>query len=137
MALYSCNVINIKRGEGFSSVGKAAYYSCSKLVDPRTGNTYNHSRRKSLSCSEIIAPEYAPDWVKDREQLWGINELSNKRKDARVGKAIIIALPRELEPDEQPHLIRKFVADKLTPQQKTIPNSNWQKLRKTIILQVG
>lgn len=115
MTLYSCNISNIKRGEGASSVGKSAYNSRSRLEDIRTGKIYDNSRKKDLGFSEIIAPECAPNWVKDRQQLWAENELANKRRDARVAKEILVALPRELDTNEQLHLVRKFVTENLTP----------------------
>lgn len=115
MVLYSCNVSNIKRGTGASSVAKIAYNSRSRLEDVRTGNTYDYSRKKDLGFSQIIAPHDAPDWVKDRQQLWAENELANKRRDARVAKEILVALPRELDTNEQLHLVRKFVTENLTP----------------------
>lgn len=114
MALYSCSIKNIKRGVGASSVAKAAYNSRSRIEDLRTGNIYDYSRKKDLGFSEIIAPNNAPDWVKNRQQLWAGNELANKRRDARVAKEILVALPRELDTNEQLHLVRKFVAENLT-----------------------
>ncbi|MEL6578659.1 MAG: MobQ family relaxase [Cyanobacteria bacterium J06621_12] len=115
MALYSCSIKNIKRGRGASSVAKSAYNSRSRLEDTRTGNSYDYSRKQDLGFSEIITPKNAPIWVKDRQQLWANNELANKRRDARVAKEILVALPRELDINEQLYLVRKFVAENLTP----------------------
>ncbi|MEM6611609.1 MAG: MobQ family relaxase [Cyanobacteria bacterium P01_C01_bin.72] len=115
MALYSCSIKNIKRGQGASSVAKAAYNSRSRLEDTRTDNLYDYSRKQDLGFSEIIAPENAPAWVKDRQQLWAKTELANKRRDARTAKEILVALPRELDINEQLSLVRKFVAKNLTP----------------------
>ncbi len=115
MALYSCSISNIKRSDGRSSVAKAAYNSRSKLEDLRTGNIYNYSQKKDLGFSEIITPENAPAWASDRQQLWAKNELANKRRDARVAKEILVALPRELNKSQQLNLVRKFVSNNLTP----------------------
>lgn len=114
MAIYHCDLKNVKRGKGASSVAKAAYISRSRLRDDRTDNLYNYSRRKDLGFSEIITPENTPKWTKNRQELWSINELSNKRKDARVAKEILVALPKELDTNEQLHLVRKFVAQNVT-----------------------
>ncbi len=115
MALYSCSISNIKRSDGRSSVAKAAYNSRSKLEDLRTGNIYNYSQKEDLGFSEIITPKNAPEWASERQKLWSKNELANKRRDARVAKEILVALPRELDTNEQLNLVRKFVAENLTP----------------------
>ena len=115
MALYSCSISNIKRSDGRSSVAKAAYNSRDQLLDIRTDNTYDYSRKRDLGFSEIITPKDAPAWASDRQQLWSKNELANKRRDARVAKEILVALPRELDPTQQQNLVRSFVNNNLTP----------------------
>ena len=115
MTLYSCSIKNIQRGQGASSVAKAAYNSRSRLEDIRTGNIYDYSRKLDLGFSEIIAPKNAPDWITNRQELWANNELANKRRDSRVAKEILVALPRELEINQQLDLVRKLVAKNLIP----------------------
>ena len=95
-------------------MAKAAYNSRSRLEDTRTDNIYNYSRKQDLGFSEIIVPNYAPDWTRNRQQLWAKTELANKRRDARTAKEILVALPRELDVNEQLSLVRKFVANNLT-----------------------
>ena len=114
MALYSCSISNIKRSDGRSSVAKAAYNSRDEMLDIRTGNSYNYSHLSDLGFSEIITPIDAPLWTSDRQQLWSKNELANKRRDARVAKEILVALPRELDKSQQLNLVRSFVSDNLT-----------------------
>ena len=114
MALYSCSISNIKRSDGRSSVAKAAYNSRTELLDIRTGNSYNYTRKKDLGFSEVITPKNAPLWAGNRQELWSKNELANKRRDARVAKEILVALPRELDKSQQLSLVRKFVANNLT-----------------------
>ena len=115
MALYSCSISNIKRSDGRSSVAKAAYNSRSELLDERTNNKYDYSRKPDLGFSQIITPKDAPDWTRDRQELWSKNELANKRRDARVAKEILVALPRELNKSQQLNLVQKFVTNNLTP----------------------
>ena len=115
MALYSCSISNIKRSDGRSSVAKAAYNSRTELLDERTNNQYNYSQKSDLGFSEIITPINAPDWAEDRQQLWSKNELANRRRDARVAKEILVALPRELDTSQQQKLVRSFVSNNLTP----------------------
>jgi len=115
VALYSCSISNIKRSEGKSSVAKAAYNSRSKLLDERTNNKYDYSQKRDLGFSEIITPKNAPAWASDRQELWSKNELVNKRRDARVAKEILVALPRELDKEQQLKLVQDFVSNNLTP----------------------
>lgn len=115
MALYSCSISNIKRSDGRSSVAKAAYNSRDELLDERTNNKYDYSRKSDLGFSQIITPLNAPIWASDRQELWSRNELVNKRRDARVAKEILVALPRELDKNQQFNLVQKFVTNNLTP----------------------
>lgn len=115
MALYSCSISNIKRSDGRSSVAKAAYNSRDELLDERTNNKYDYSQKLDLGFSEIITPLNAPAWASDRQQLWSKNELVNKRRDSRVAKEILVALPRELDKNQQFNLVHSFVTNNLTP----------------------
>ena len=115
VAIYSCNIFNIQRSKNKSLVARAAYNSRSKLLDIRTNKTCNHSRKQNLGFSKIITPKNTPAWANDRQRLWSKNELSNKRKGARVAKEILIALPRELNASQQQNLVRKFVNNNLIP----------------------
>ena len=115
MAVFHCNVGNVKRASGKSSVGKAAYNAREKLEDKRTGTNYDYSRRTDIGHSEIIAPVFAPDWVYDRQELWNKVELADRRKDSRVAKEILVALPRELDRERQIALLRNFVEKELIP----------------------
>ena len=64
--------------------------------------------------SEIIAPEGAADWVRDRDRLWNGGELSEKRKDSQVAREVRVALPRELTPEQRRELVREFAKAEFT-----------------------
>ena len=51
--------------------------------------------------------------MSDRERLWNGVEKAEKRKDARLAREFIIALPHELSADERQELITGFVQDEL------------------------
>ena len=66
-------------------------------------------RGKSVSHSEILTPEHAGTWAKDRETLW--NNVQNKErqwKNGQLARDIEIALPRELSLEENKELVRSF-----------------------------
>ena len=108
MAIYHMHAAVISRARGGSAVAAAAYRSGEKLVDERTGESHDYSRRDGVDGAEIVAPEGAPEWVRDRERLWNEAEAAEKRKDSQVAREVRVALPRELDPDHRRELVREF-----------------------------
>ena len=114
MAIYHIQASVISRASGGSAVAAAAYRSGEKLTDDRTGEQHDYSRRSGVDGAEIIAPEGAPDWVRDRDRLWNAGELSEKRKDSQVAREVRVALPRELAPEQRRELVREFAKAEFT-----------------------
>ena len=110
MAIYHCSASIISRSKGQSSVASAAYRAGERLVDERTGEIHDYSRKTDVSYSEIFAPKGAPDWVHDREVLWNKVEAAEKRKDSQLSREFTVALPRELT-KEQNIALTKELAD--------------------------
>ena len=109
MAIYHLHAKMVKRSEGRSAVGAAAYRAGARFTDERTGYTYDYTDKPGVAHAEIIAPEGAASWVYDRARLWNTVEESERRKDAQVAREIEIALPVELSKDQQVELMRDFV----------------------------
>ena len=109
MAIYHMHAAVISRASGASALAAAAYRSGENLIDERTGEAHDYSRRDGVDGAEIIAPEGAPDWVQDREKLWNAVEDAEKRKDSQVAREVRVALPRELDPEQRRELVREFV----------------------------
>ena len=109
MAIYHMHATVISRASGGSAVAAAAYRSGEKIIDERTGEAHDYSRRSGVDGAEIIAPEGAPDWVRDRDRLWNSGEDAEKRKDSQVAREVRVALPRELDPEQRRELVRGFV----------------------------
>lgn len=109
MAIYHLSAKVISRTSGRSSVAAAAYRTAGKLRDDRQGLAHDYSRKGGVVHAEIIAPENAPDWMRDRNQLWNAVEAVEKRRDAQLAREIEVALPRELERGERLELLRGFV----------------------------
>ena len=110
MAIYHLSAKVIGRAAGRSSVAAAAYRSGGRLRDARQGIEHDYSRKGDVVHSEILAPETAPDWMRDRDQLWNAVEAVERRKDAQLAREIEVALPRELGRDARLELVRGFVA---------------------------
>lgn len=106
MAIYHCSIKPISRGAGQSIVAAAAYRHACKLEDSRTSEVYDFTRKRGVIFSEIYSPDHAhASWVQNREQLWNHAEAAEKRKDARLGREILFALPSELTELQRRELI--------------------------------
>jgi hypothetical protein len=86
----------------------AAYRACEAVTDERTGTRYDFSRKSGLLFSQIIAPEGAPDWARDRSELWNRSEAANKRSDAVVAREIQLSLPHELSNVQRREVAQEF-----------------------------
>ena len=114
MAIYSFNAKVISRSAGQSSVATAAYNARDKLTDERTGETKYYYGVEGLLHSGIYLPEGAPEWAKDREQLWNHAEAAERRGDATIARNYIIALPHELTDEQRRYAIQDFVKENFT-----------------------
>jgi ATP-dependent exoDNAse (exonuclease V) alpha subunit len=112
MAIYFLNLKSLGRSSGGSAVSAAAYRSGERIRDERTGKTYDHSGRQDVMHKEIILPaEFAAHdmgWAHDRGNLWNTAEHAEVRKDARVAREYLVALPAELAHDQRVKLVREF-----------------------------
>jgi len=134
MAIYRLEAKIISRGKSGRSViraaayrsgsmlNKAAYRSGNQLRDERAQDTFNYRpRAQEVVHTEILAPKDGPSWLQAeppktkedmhrqramRERLWNTIEVVEKRKDARLAREFVLALPRELTLDQQVELVR-------------------------------
>lgn len=109
MAIYHFHAQVINRSQGRSAIAAAAYRSGTALVDERTGLTHDFTKKNDIIEHTILLPEEAPDIFKDRETLWNAVEASEKRKDAQTAREINIALPRELNNQQNWQLALDYV----------------------------
>ena len=103
MAIYRLEAKIIGREKrGRSVVAAAAYRAGTKLRDEIRDKVYDYARRiKGVLNSQILAPENAPEWVRDPERLWNTVEGGEKRKDAQLAREFVLAVPYELPADVQ------------------------------------
>ncbi len=109
LAIYHLSAKILSRSAGRSSVAAAAYRSSSRIRDERTGEEHDYTRKRGVEHTEIVAPPNAPDWMRDRAQLWNAVERTEKRRDAQLSREIEVALPRELAAERRATLVREFV----------------------------
>ncbi|MFZ5826330.1 MAG: MobQ family relaxase [Bacillota bacterium] len=111
MAIFYMQVQIIGRSAGRTSTGAAAYRAGERIVDERTGQTFDYSRRRGEIEAAIHAPAEAPSWVHDRAQLWNAVEKAERRSDAQVAREMVVAFPKELSREQQRELIAGYVQE--------------------------
>lgn len=113
MAIFHLDIKTLSRSQGRSATAAAAYRSATRIVDERTGEVHDYSRRKGVVIAGVFLPKDAPAWATDSAALWNAAEKAEKRKDATVAREIIVALPAELAHDEfaQWRLVKKFTEE--------------------------
>ena len=109
IAIFHCPIQIIKRSRGRSVVEAAAYRSGEKLTSEWDGRTHDYTRKRGIVHTEIILPENAPKEFADRSALWNSVEMSEKSSDAQLAREVEVALPNELDREEQLALVRAFV----------------------------
>ncbi len=109
-----CHVDNLSRarddGTERSAVATAAYISGADLWNEREQKVSRFGGRRDVFLSELLAPEGAPDWTRDRPALWNKVDMSARRRDSRLAKLIDAAIPREIPKELWAALLRDYVA---------------------------
>ena len=108
MAIYHLRATMISRSQGRSATAASAYRVAERIEDRRTGLTFDYAARSGVDHTEILAPDHAPDWVRDRSELWNRVEESETRKNSQVAREVRVALPDELTHAERVALVRDY-----------------------------
>lgn len=109
MATYTFSTKPMSRKQGRNAVAAAAYRSGAELADERTGVVHDYTRKRGIVHTEIIAA--AGITPPDREQLWNAAEAVEKRRDARVAREYLVALPHELDANQRLALARELAGE--------------------------
>lgn len=110
MAIYHCSIKIGSRTKGQSAIAAAAYRSGEKLIDQETGLTSDYTRKSGVVFTEISLCTNAPAEYADRAALWNAVHQIEKNKNAQLWREFEVALPQELNRNDQIETIRKFVA---------------------------
>ena len=111
MAIYHLRASMISRSQGRSATAASAYRVAERIEDRRTGLVFNYAARSGVDHTEILAPDHAPDWVRDRSELWNRVEESETRKNSQVAREVRVALPAELTHEARVELVREFAQE--------------------------
>jgi ATP-dependent exoDNAse (exonuclease V) alpha subunit len=115
MASYYLNLRTFGRSNGSSAPGAAAYRAGERIRDERTGRTYDHTERQDVLHKEILVPSdyrgHELSWARDRANLWNAAEAAESRRNARVAREYLVALPVELDLEGRVGLARNFAQE--------------------------
>ena len=111
MAIYHLEAKVVSRGAGRSAVAASAYLSCSRLYNDYDGIQHDYTKKQGLVWQEVFLPAMAPPEWKDRELLWNAVEEVETAKDSRLAREFVVALPIELNREEQITLLQEFIRE--------------------------
>ena len=106
MALYSASVKPISRSSGRSATAAAAYRNAERIIDERTGDIHDYTRRSGVDHVESFAPVGMTPQT--GAELWNKAEAAEVRKNARVAREVLVALPHELDPVQRRELAKSI-----------------------------
>src|SRR4051794_22727150 len=102
----------VEHEHGRSAVAASAHLAGDRLEDGRGGIVHDF-RGKAVLHSEVCLAPGAPESFRDRETLWNAVEAAETRINSRVGRDLLVALPREMDAAANRELVRTFVAESL------------------------
>lgn len=103
----------IGRSDGRSAVAASAYRAGERIVRAETGDVQDYTRKGGVVWSAVLAPPDAPDWARDRAELWNKVEAKETRKNSQLSREIELALPHELTPTQNEALLREWIESEL------------------------
>ena len=109
MAIYHLEAKVVSRGAGRSAVAASAYLSSSRLYNDYDGIQHDYTKKQGLVWQEVFLSEYAPQEWQDREKLWNAVEEVETAKDSRLAREFVVALPMELNREQQIELLQNFI----------------------------
>ncbi|MEE1057428.1 MAG: MobQ family relaxase [Acutalibacteraceae bacterium] len=109
MAIYHLEAKVISRSTGRSAVAASAYMSCSKILNDYDGVLHDFTRKHGLMWEHIFLPENAPQEWQDRSKLWNAVERTEKTKDSRLARELVVALPVELGKEQWINLLTDYI----------------------------
>ena len=109
MAIYHLEAKVISRSTGRSAVAASAYMSCSKILNDYDGVLHDFTRKRGLVWEHIFLPENAPQELQDRSELWNAVERTEKTKDSRLARELVVALPVELGKEQWINLLTDYI----------------------------
>ena len=98
----------VQRSNRQSAVASAAYQSGERLFSEYDQKQKYYSHKSEIVHTEILLPPHAPPEYADRNTLWNAAEAAEKQWNSQLARRLIIAIPRELPPEQYAGLIRDY-----------------------------
>lgn len=110
MAIFMASTKSISRAKGQSAIAAAAYRAGDKLLDEdkNHGKTHDYQKRSGVLSADIILPSNLADGEISRAELWNMAERNETRKNSRVAREWLVALPHELSEQDRKDLAHDF-----------------------------
>ncbi|MDQ7995207.1 MAG: MobA/MobL family protein [Luteibacter sp.] len=91
------------RGDGHSAVAGAAYRLGLRLYDRTNKKVFDFRRRKEgdeVVFQTTLAPDGAPEWASDPQELWNRVEAAEHRRDSQLARDYRVPLPLGLPTED-------------------------------------
>ena len=98
----------VSRNKGKSAVAASAYISGTRMENTWDGVTHDYTRKKHVIYTEVMLPPNAPQEYADRNLLWNSVEWNETKANAQLARSIELALPAELNHEQNIALVRKL-----------------------------
>ena len=98
----------IQRSKRQSAVASAAYQSGERLFSEYDQKQKYYSHKSEIVHTEIMLPPHAPPEYADRNTLWNAAETIEKQWNSQLARRFVLAIPRELPPEQYADLIRDY-----------------------------
>ena len=110
MAIFMASTKSVSRAKGQNAIAAAAYRAGDKLLDQdkENGKTHDYQKRSGVLSADIILPTALAGGEIGRAELWNMAERSETRKNSRVAREWLIALPHELSEQDRKALAHDF-----------------------------
>lgn len=108
MAMFHLSTKTISRKTGRTATAAASYRAGEKIECQRTGLVHDYTRKKGVMASSAFLFDGNKKVELNRQDLWNVAEKSEKRKDARTAREIVVNLPHELSHTQRLALVDDF-----------------------------
>lgn len=108
MGGYHLSAKPISRSAGRSATAAAAYRAGEKIVDVRTSEVHDYTKKQGVLHTELILPGGA---TADRSEFWNKIEQHHKRGDAVLAREVEVSLPTELSAEQRQHLAVEYARE--------------------------
>lgn len=108
VAIYHFSAKTVSRSDGRSSTAAAAYRSGERIVDERTGEIHDYTRKRGVVDGEVVLPGGG---TMKRADLWNAVEQKHKRGDALVAREFELALPAEMNDEQRLTLVASYARE--------------------------